>query len=114
MEIEIKVFKDLCKSCFNFYGIDGIINATIVSKRENISNYKARKIINKLVDLELIEKTSIGRPAIEEEYEYIELVCEAQPPINGYKLTDKGRMSKAYKRAEVEYNESLRSMANGE
>lgn len=64
-------------------------------------------------DKVLIERASMGLPAQVSRGEIEELICEAAPPINGWKLTERGYKSNVFKIAEDDYLKSLAELANG-
>ncbi len=76
------------------------------------TKYRARKALNELRELDLIEYTSQGRPALVSYGEIAELICEAQPPINGYALTEKGFQSDLYKQKHAKWEKDLEEWAN--
>ena len=112
-ELAEKIFFQLCRRNNNIYGATAVINASEVAKTYGISKYKAYTVIHELRDEGLVERISIGRPAVVEGYEYPELVCEAMPPLCGWGLTDKGTHSEQYERAWEEYLQGLREWAEG-
>ena len=74
---------------------------------------RTRKAIKKLVERGMIERTSIGRPAIESCGEYRELVFDAMPPKNGYAITKKGFESEEWKNQYDMWCRSMAEWANG-
>lgn len=79
---------------------------------EGLTRYKAQKAIKELKDLGLIEYVSQGCPAIVSVGEYVELVEEAHPPINGYMLTKKCFESDLWKQRYEDWCNSLKEFAN--
>ncbi len=77
-----------------------------------LTKYRARKALKELRELGLIEYTSQGRPALVSYGEITELICEAQPPINGYALTKKGFESDLYKQKYAKWQKDLEEWAN--
>ena len=78
------------------------------------TKYRIRKALKELRELELIEYTSQGCPALVSYGEYTELICEAQPPINGYALTKQGFETEIYKKRYSEWEKGLAKWANME
>ena len=78
-----------------------------------VTKYRMRKALKELIADGLIEYTSQGRPAIESCGEYIELVCDAAPPINGYALTKAGFESDEWKAADQERQKAYEKMCEG-
>lgn len=78
------------------------------------SKYRIRKALKELRELELIEYTSQGCPAILSygAESYPELLDEARPPINGYALTHKAFESELWKQCYAEWNKSMEEWAN--
>lgn len=92
-------------------------NRIVVSASEiaNIllwTKYRVRKAIKYLVSDGLIERASVGRPAIESCGESRELVCDAMPPKNGYALTPKGFRCEEWKALYAEWCKSMEEWAN--
>lgn len=79
-----------------------------------LTKYSIRKALKELRELGLIEYTSQGRPAIVSYGEVTELVCEAEPPINGYALTEKGFETELYKQKYAKWQKDLEEWANDE
>lgn len=78
------------------------------------SKYRARKALKELRELELIEYTSQGCPAIVSygAESYPELIDEAHPPINGYALTKKTFESDLWKKKYDEWEKSMEEWGN--
>ncbi len=78
------------------------------------TKYKVRKALKELRELELIEYTSQGCPAIVSygAESYPELIDDAHPPINGYALTKKAFESDLWKKCYAEWNKSIEEWAN--
>lgn len=91
-----------------------VVSTGEVAKMHLWTRYRTRKAIKKLVERGMIERTSIGRPAIESVGEYCELVCEAMPPKNGYAITKKGFESEAWKSQYDMWCRSMEEWANGD
>ena len=91
---------------------EAVVTSTQLAEWIGVSKYKIRKVIQTLVEDGLIKYKSQGCPAVESFGEYRELVCDSRPPINGYCLTEKGYQTETYKKADKEFEESLREWAN--
>lgn len=78
------------------------------------TKYKVRKALKELRELELIEYTSQGCPAIVSygAESYPELIDDAHPPINGYALTKKAFESDLWKECYSEWSKSMEEWAN--
>lgn len=78
------------------------------------TKYRARKALRELRELELIEYTSQGCPAIVSygAESYPELIDDAHPPINGYALTKKAFESNLWKECYSEWSKSMEEWAN--
>lgn len=96
----------LCRCEQNWYGID-VMSSKDIAKKLNISQYAALKALHSLVKDGLVERGSMGCPAIFTGGEYDELVCEAKPPINGFRLTVKGKDTDVYRNEQTNYERSL-------
>ena len=88
--------------------ISSLVNALEWTK------YRTRKALKELRELGLIEYTSQGCPAIVSYGEITELICEAQPPINGYALTEQGFETELYKQKYAKWKKDLEEWANDE
>ena len=103
-------------ACLSMYcnteGVVGISNLLylITDRYPEVTKYRLRKTLKELITEELVEFKSVGQPAIEDGYEYKELVCEARPPLNGYKLTKKGAELDICKQLNYKYEEELKKM----
>ena len=78
------------------------------------TKYRSRKALKELRELELIEYTSQGCPAIVSygAESYPELIDDAHPPINGYTLTKKAFESELWKECYSEWSKSMEEWAN--
>lgn len=76
------------------------------------TKYRIRKALKELRELELIEYTSQGCPALVS-YDG-ELVDEAHPPINGYALTKKAFETDAWKEMYADYEKGMEEWARSE
>lgn len=78
------------------------------------TKYRVRKALKELRELELIEYTSQGCPAIVSygAESYPELIDDAHPPINGYALTKKAFESKLWKELYAKWEKSMEEWAN--
>ena len=76
------------------------------------TKYRTRKALKELRELGLIEYTSQGCPAIVSYGEITELICEAQPPINGYALTEQGFETELYKQKYAKWQKDLEEWTN--
>lgn len=112
-ELAEKIFVRLCKRDHNIYGVTAVISASEVVEDYKISKCKAYTVLHELRDEGLVERVSIGRPAVVEGYEYRELVSEAMPPLCGWGITKKGAQTDYYKRAWEEYCQGLCEWAEG-
>lgn len=77
-----------------------------------VTKYRMRKALKELIADGLIEYTSQGQPAVESYGEYLELVSEAAPPINGYALTKAGFESDEWKAASDERDKAYKKWAD--
>lgn len=97
----------------NIYAPDRtVVTINNIAVPLKLTKYRARKGLKELRELGLIEYTSQGRPATVSYGEYTELLCEAQPPVNGYALTEKGFETKLYKVKCSEWEKSLEEWTN--
>lgn len=78
------------------------------------TKYRVRKALKELRELELIEYTSQGCPAIVSygAESYPELIDDAHPPINGYALTKKAFESELWKNMHAEWEKSMEEWAS--
>lgn len=78
------------------------------------TKYRVRKALKELRELELIEYTSQGCPAIVScgAESYPELIDDARPPINGYALTKKAFESELWRERYLEWSKSMEEWAN--
>ena len=78
------------------------------------TKYRVRKALKELRELELIEYTSQGCPAIVSygAESYPELIDDACPPINGYALTKKAFESDLWKNLHAGWEKSMEEWAN--
>lgn len=76
----------------------------------DVSKYRLRLMLKELIAEGLVEYKSVGCPAVESCGEYRELVCDAGPPINGYKLTKKGKELDICKQLDEQFNEDMRRL----
>ncbi len=81
--------------------------SNIVFHKPELTKYKARKALKELICEDLIFYTSQGQPALVSSGEYKELICEAQPPKNGYALTKKGFESELFRQKYKSWEASL-------
>lgn len=108
-----KVLWALCEMSINIYGID-VISSTKIAHCVGLSKYKVLQVLHTLKKAGLVERASMGCPAVFCCGEYKEMVCDAKPPINGWTLTDKGRNGAVYKRAQEDYLHDLENIAHKE
>lgn len=71
------------------------------------TKYRMRKALKELRQLNLVEYTSQGCPAIVSIGEYQELIAEAGPPINGYALTSKAFESDMWEEHYAEWSKGI-------
>lgn len=91
-----------------------VINSSDIVSILWTTRYKARKYLKSLEAMGLIEKASVGFPALVSYGEYTELISDAMPPRNGYGITQRGFESECWKRIYREWEKSLEELANGE
>lgn len=108
-----RVFWAMCELSCNHYGIDVITTKNIMNSTK-LSKYMALKQLRLWREHGFIERASMGCPAQYSGGEYDEMICEAYPPINGWRLTKKGCESGTYKTAQKEYLDGLLKWANGD
>lgn len=75
-----------------------------------ITRYKALKALHELEYNGLIKRACVGCPAVEDGYEYREIVCGAAPPKHGWLLTKAGKADDTYKKAEYEFKKAMEEM----
>ena len=78
------------------------------------TKYRVRKALKELRELELLEYTSQGCPAIVSyrAESYPELIDDARPPINGYALTKKAFESELWKECYSEWSKGMEEWAS--
>jgi hypothetical protein len=106
------VFESLCKYSQNWYGVN-VITTKSLTEALKISRYKVIKAVHELIDEGLVKKGYYGRPAVMSYGEVAELAFEAEPPICGWSVTEKGQDTAVYKKACEEYEQSLQDWAEG-
>ena len=84
--------------------------SNIIHLIKGLTKYRARKALKELINDGLIYYTSQGRPALVSYGEYEELIDDAQPPINGYAITEKGFNTEIFKKMLEEYNKYFNIM----
>lgn len=89
-----------------------VVSSSEIAKWMNISRYRARKSLNLLVRAGLVEKASVGCPAVYSYGEITELEWESGPPKNGYALTDKAFKTEEYKASDAKQMLELAKLAN--
>ena len=115
---EVAVFYTIgsCElSCYTSLYADekAVVSTGEIANMHLWTKYRTRKAIKKLVERGMIERTSIGRPAIESCGEYRELVYDAMPPKNGYAITKKGFETEEWKNQYDMWCRSMEEWANG-
>lgn len=105
------VFKALCDYTQNWYGID-IITSAELEMRTGLSRYKIIQALHLLREDGLVSRGSRGCPAQYSYGEITEMICDAAPPVNGWKLTKKGYDTDVYKAAKKEFLKGLEEWAN--
>ena len=98
-----------------YVSTDGVIPISNIlyllkDKHSDVTKYRLRSCLKELMSEGLVEYRSVGMPAVEAGYEYVELVCEAGPPVNGYALTKAGFELDICKKLETESNEFFRKL----
>ena len=92
----------------------GVVSiSNIVALLGDVTKYGARKALKRLMADGLVEYTSQGCPAVISYGEVPELIADAAPPINGYRLTKKGFETSEWKQAYKEWSKSMEEWANG-
>lgn len=114
---ELKVFRCLANAEISTYmsmysPSRAVISSKNIAESCGLSVYKTRKIIKSLVDKELVERASCGRPAVVSYGEVAELECEAMPPLNGFALTQKAFETEEWKEMYENWEKSLAEWAN--
>lgn len=107
------VLERMCDLSQNFYGVD-VFTSKDIMRRTSLTRYKVLQVLNHLRETGIVERASMGCPAQMSYGEITEMICEAAPPVNGWRLTSKGRETDAYKAAVKEFNNSLAEWANGD
>lgn len=107
-----KVLWAVCELSNNIYGID-VIETKSIMRCTGLTKYKVINQLHFWRDKGLIERASMGFPAQVSRGEIEELICEAAPPINGWKLTERGYKSSVFKIVKDDYLKSLAELANG-
>lgn len=115
---EEKVFSIICDCEIGTYMATYAPGRGVVSTREiadmgGYSKYRVSKLIKALVLMGIVERASVGCPALVSYGEYTELICEARPPKNGYAITKAAFESDVWKRKYNEWCKSLAEWANG-
>lgn len=108
-----KIFRIMCSWDMDWNSC-GVYSAKELVNFTGLTLYAARKAIKELREAGLVERGCVGCPAIVEGYEYQELVCEAQPPKNGFTTTTSAKDTAIYKEEELKFNEGLRKWAEGD
>lgn len=108
-----KVLWAVCELSNNIYGID-VIETKSIMRCTGLTKYMVIKQLHFWRDKGLVERASMGCPAQVSCGEIEELISEAAPPINGWKLTERGYKSNGFKIAEDDYLKSLAELANGD
>ena len=90
-----------------------VVSTGEIAKMCRWTKYRVRKAIKGLVEKCLIERTSVGMLAVVSYAEYIELVCDAMPPKNGYAITKQGFQSEEWKSIYDLWCRSMEEWANG-
>ena len=100
-KIKINNKQDFIKAVYHEYDIGGLVVSTYISKKYNISLYKARKYMKELQAEGLVKKSYIGGFDWENnDYPY----C-----YHGYKLTDKAKETDLFKQI---YTENYKKFLN--
>lgn len=87
--------------------------SNIVALLGDVTKYGARQALKRLREDGLIEYTSQGCPAVTSyNGEVYELIEDAAPPINGYRLTKKGFETPEWKQAYKKWEKSMEEWAN--
>lgn len=100
------VLKTLCRWEQNEYDFD-IFSSKAIAESLEISRYAALKALHALMHECLVERGSAGCPAVVTGGEYNELVSDAAPPVNGFRLTDKARETEMYKNEQTRREQYL-------
>lgn len=110
-EISENTFMIMCRNdCDGMkpYWADGIpVSSKEIADELGITRYKALKSLHSLERNGLVKYACVGCPAVEECYEYSEIVCEAAPPKHDYLLTEKGKASDMYKKAKNDFEKTM-------
>jgi len=89
-----------------------VVSTGEIAKMTLWTKYRVKKAIKGLVEKGLIERASVGRPAVASYGEYVELVCDAMPPKNGYAITKQGFQSEEWKGIYDVWCRSMEEWAN--
>lgn len=104
--------KEECDGTKPYWADDMPVSSKEIANTLGITRYKALKALHELERDGLIKRACVGCPAVEDGYEYTELVCEAAPPKHGYLLTEAGTASDTYKKAEYEFKKAMEEMCS--
>ena len=101
----------MCDYVFKIHYIRNFLNRIGMQRR---TKYRVRKALKELRELELLEYTSQGCPAIVSyrAESYPELIDDARPPINGYALTKKAFESELWKECYSEWSKGMEEWAS--
>ena len=108
-----KVLWAMCELSNNIYGID-VIETKTVMRCTGLTKYMVIKQLHFWRDKGMIERASMGCPAQVSHGEIEELISEAAPPVNGWRLSERGYKSNVFKIAKDDYLKSLAELANGD
>lgn len=104
------VFCKICV-CEQHWDAVNVYPVRILSEMTGLTKYAVRKAITELREAGLVQRTCVGRPAVEAGYEYKELAFEAMPPLHGFGLTKLATETKIFKEAERENEKALKEWA---
>jgi DNA-binding transcriptional MocR family regulator len=115
LETEKKaIYEDIAKShAWNFVGDDFVTSSRQLAEKLKMPRSRVLKALHELVADGLVEKRSMGRPAVVSYGEVTELECEAMPPANGWGLTKQGYDTEYYRAEQAACDKSLADWANG-
>ncbi len=115
MEAEKKaVYENIAKShAWNFMGYDFVTSSRQLAEELKMPRSRVLKALHELTADGMVEKRSMGRPAVVSHGEVAELECEAMPPANGWGLTKKGYNTEYYRSEQAACDKSLADWANG-